>query len=180
MIERRRAVRTKVFLAAQIRTARRPPLVIDCVVRDVSPLGARLELRDTSTLPNIFELTFDADRTLRACHVVWRTPTDVGVELVLAANVSSAGCCRRQSKCRRPSCHRRRRSRTPMAWRPHTPGFGAPVRTGWKAGKQYLSVSRRPSHPRTSNAGRGHLVSHTSLAVVGRLRLGAGASSPIS
>jgi len=109
-----------------------------------------------------------------------RASTDVGVELVLAANVSSAGCCRRQSKCRRPSCHRRRRSRTPMAWRPHTPGFGAPVRTGWKAGKQYLSVSRRPSHPRTSNAGRGHLVSHTSLAVVGRLRLGAGASSPIS
>ena len=80
MIERRRAVRTKVFLAAQIRTARRPPLVIDCVVRDVSPLGARLELRDTSTLPNIFELTFDSGRTLRACHVVWRTPTDVGVE----------------------------------------------------------------------------------------------------
>jgi PilZ domain len=80
MIERKRAVRTKVFLAAQIRTARRPPLVIDCVVRDVSPLGARLELRDTSTLPNIFELTFDSGRTLRACHVVWRTPTDVGVE----------------------------------------------------------------------------------------------------
>ena len=80
MIERRRAVPTKVFLAAQIRTDRRPPLVIDCVVRDVSPLGARLELRDTSTLRNIFELTFDAGRTLRACHVVWRTPTDVGVE----------------------------------------------------------------------------------------------------
>ena len=80
MIERRRAVRTKVFLAAQIRTTRRPPLVIDCVVRDVSPLGARLELRDTSTLPNIFELTLDSGRTLRACHVVWRTPTDVGVE----------------------------------------------------------------------------------------------------
>ena len=70
MIERRRAVRTKVFLAAQIRTARRPPLVFDCVVRDVSPLGARLELRDTSTLPNIFELTFDAGRTLRVpCHL---------------------------------------------------------------------------------------------------------------
>src|SRR5262249_49192234 len=77
MIERRRAVRTKGFLAAQIRTARRPPFVIDCVVRDVSPLGARLELRDTSTLPNIFELTFDSGRTLRACHVVWRTPTVV-------------------------------------------------------------------------------------------------------
>ena len=80
MIERRRAIRTKVFLAAQIRTTRRPSLVIDCVVRDVSPLGARLELRDTSTFPNIFELTFDSGRTLRACHVVWRTPTDVGVE----------------------------------------------------------------------------------------------------
>jgi hypothetical protein len=80
MIERRRAVRTKVFLAAQIRTARRPPLVINCVVRDVSHLGARLELSDTSTLPNIFELTFDSGRTLRACHVVWRTPTVVGVE----------------------------------------------------------------------------------------------------
>jgi hypothetical protein len=80
MIERRRAVRTKVFLAAQIHTARRPPLVINCVVRDVSHLGARLELSDTSALPNIFELTFDSGRTLRACHVVWRTPTVVGVE----------------------------------------------------------------------------------------------------
>src|SRR5262249_52985065 len=80
MIERRRSVRTKVFLAAQIRTVRRPPLVIDCLVRDVSPLGARLELRDTSALANIFELTFDSGRTLRVCHVVWRTPTDVGVE----------------------------------------------------------------------------------------------------
>jgi PilZ domain len=80
MNDRRRAFRTKVCLAAKIRTGGRPPLVFDCVVRDISSLGARVELRDPSKLANIFELTFDSGRTLRACHVVWRGPMHVGVE----------------------------------------------------------------------------------------------------
>ena len=80
MIDRRRAFRTKVCLAAKICTGGRPSLVLDCIVRDISPLGARVELRDASKLANIFELTFDSGRTLRACHVVWRTPMHVGVE----------------------------------------------------------------------------------------------------
>jgi hypothetical protein len=80
MNDHRRAFRTKVRLAAKICTGGRTPVLVDCIVRDISPLGARVELRDASKLGNIFELTFDSGRTLRACHVVWRTPMYVGVE----------------------------------------------------------------------------------------------------
>jgi hypothetical protein len=55
-----------------------PLVFFDAVVRDVSSLGARVELRDTSKLANIFELTFDSGRTLRACRVVWRRSMHVG------------------------------------------------------------------------------------------------------
>ena len=42
-------------------------------------LGACLEFRTTNAIPSIFELTFDAGLTLRECHVIWRTTTEVGV-----------------------------------------------------------------------------------------------------
>ena len=54
--------------------------VYECLVRDVSILGARLEFPTTSSIPDSFELTFDAARTTRVCAVAWRTKTQVGVE----------------------------------------------------------------------------------------------------
>jgi hypothetical protein len=79
MLERRRIPRTRTVTAAKALTQHHP-FPYGCSVRDVSSLGARLEFRTTATLPNIFELTFDAGRTLRICHVIWRTTTEVGVE----------------------------------------------------------------------------------------------------
>ena len=51
-----------------------------CTVRDLSTLGARLEFPTTDSLPDQFDLAFDAARTIRVCRVAWRTSTEVGVE----------------------------------------------------------------------------------------------------
>ena len=84
VIQASRAIATAAVSLAALQASEQHALdalaVLDCIVRDISPLGARVELCDTSKLANIFELTFDSGRTLRACHVVWRRPMHVGVE----------------------------------------------------------------------------------------------------
>jgi hypothetical protein len=78
MREHRRLARTRISASAKIiaRHFRHPG---DCAVRDISSVGACLELPSTTAIPSIFELTFDG-RTCRVCHVVWRTMTELGVE----------------------------------------------------------------------------------------------------
>jgi hypothetical protein len=77
MPERRRARRIQVFKSAKIvfNGAMR-----DCVVRDISFIGARLAFISTAYIPDSFSLTFDAAHTLRPCRVTWRTATQIGVE----------------------------------------------------------------------------------------------------
>jgi PilZ domain len=41
--------------------------------------GACLKLANTFGVPQTFELTFEHGRTRRACRVVWRTDTKLGV-----------------------------------------------------------------------------------------------------
>jgi len=79
MIERRRVPRTRVSAPAKVFSVK-SPRAYDCTVRDISSLGARLEFHDASMVPSLFEMTFDHARTLRICHAVWRTETDLGVE----------------------------------------------------------------------------------------------------
>ena len=77
MPERRRVPRTRVFKSAKIISSKS---VRDCIVRDISKFGACLALISTTSIPDIFELTFDAGRTLRPCRAAWRTATEIGVE----------------------------------------------------------------------------------------------------
>jgi len=67
-----------VRMAAKVLTG--PSHTYDCLVRDISTLGARLEFTTTASLPDRFELAFEKARTLRVCRVAWRTNTQVGVE----------------------------------------------------------------------------------------------------
>jgi len=69
----RRSPRTRASTAARI-------IVGHCSVRNISTLGAQLEFKSTNTISSIFALTFDAGRTLRACHVIWRTDAAMGIE----------------------------------------------------------------------------------------------------
>jgi hypothetical protein len=51
-----------------------------CVIADISDSGARLEIDDPSRLPESFTLLLDGpDQQRRACRVVWRTASEVGV-----------------------------------------------------------------------------------------------------
>jgi hypothetical protein len=77
MHERRRVKRTPTFKCAKISLN---GSLRDCVVRDISPLGARLALVSTAYIPDEISLTFDNARTLRACRVAWRAATEIGVE----------------------------------------------------------------------------------------------------
>jgi hypothetical protein len=52
---------------------------IDCVVRDLSPGGACLELLDPAQLPERFEIALDGDPLNRSCRIVWRQIWRVGV-----------------------------------------------------------------------------------------------------
>jgi len=77
MHERRRARRTKVYKCAKISSN---GSLRDCVVRDISALGARLALVSTAFIADDIALTFDDAHTLRACRVAWRSATEIGVE----------------------------------------------------------------------------------------------------
>jgi hypothetical protein len=77
MQERRRIHRTRVFKAAKLFGQ---ACSTDCVVQDISVLGARLVMVSTAAIPGTFDLSFDSARTLRACRVVWRSPMEIGVQ----------------------------------------------------------------------------------------------------
>ena len=56
---------------------------INCVVRNFSSTGARLEGTLPASLPPTFDLVFDDDRSALACRVKWRRERAVGVEFQL-------------------------------------------------------------------------------------------------
>jgi hypothetical protein len=56
--------------------------VMDCVVRNVTKSGARLQITNTVELPEDLGLTFDGGRSIRECRVVWRTVSETGVKFV--------------------------------------------------------------------------------------------------
>ena len=54
-----------------------------CVVRDMSPTGAKVTIDDPNMLPAKLRLALTRDaRTGRSCEVVWRRGKSVGVKFV--------------------------------------------------------------------------------------------------
>jgi len=72
--DRRAVQRTRVLRCAKIIVPRRSP-VIHCTVQNITGGGACLKLAKTFGVPQ----TFEHGRTRRACRVVWRTDTKLGV-----------------------------------------------------------------------------------------------------
>ena len=76
--ERRRIPRQKSFLRGMIYFNNRRS-VADCLIRDISPYGARLIFSDTVTTPDLLDLYIpQKEQTLRA-QVIWRIGHEVGV-----------------------------------------------------------------------------------------------------
>jgi len=78
--ERRNSTRSRVLKGAKIILG--ASSVIDCVVRNVTNSGARVQIANTVVLPEDLGLTFDGGRSVRDCRVVWRTVTETGVKFV--------------------------------------------------------------------------------------------------
>jgi hypothetical protein len=91
--ERRRIARQKSFLRGMVYFNNRRS-VADCLIRDISPYGARLIFSDTITTPDIIDLYIpQKEQTLRS-HVIWRIGHDVGVafpQAVQAAPAANSG-----------------------------------------------------------------------------------------
>ena len=78
--ERRKSGRSRVLKSAKLVLGR--SAIIDCVVRNLTNKGARLQIANTVDLPREFEMTFDGGYSIRQCRVVWRTMTETGVKFV--------------------------------------------------------------------------------------------------
>jgi hypothetical protein len=54
--------------------------VFDCVVRDLTNVGAGIDIPNALDLPEVLEMTFDGGRSIRPCRLVWRTLSKTGVK----------------------------------------------------------------------------------------------------
>jgi PilZ domain len=80
LAERRKAVRRIVQLPAKIDPGYGAPLR-DCIVVDISDLGARVAVTQSQSLPNEFTILLAPfARPFRRCRLVWRVTDYVGVE----------------------------------------------------------------------------------------------------
>src|SRR3954447_7363756 len=87
--ERRRIARQKSFLRGMIYFNNRRNAV-DCLVRDISPYGARLIFSDAVSTPDVLDLYIpQKEQTLRI-HVIWRHGQEVGVAFAQATQVDPA------------------------------------------------------------------------------------------
>ncbi len=53
----------------------------DCMIRNLSPIGARVIFESTADIPPQFRLRFE-DGTTHDCAVKWRKPREIGVEFL--------------------------------------------------------------------------------------------------
>lgn len=78
MKERRKSGRSRVLKRAKLVLG--SSSVLDCVVRNLTNVGARIEIPNTVSLPEKLDVTFDGGRSVRPCRLVWRTLKVTGVE----------------------------------------------------------------------------------------------------
>src|SRR5262245_60098347 len=78
--ERRALRRVNVDIPAKLAAAPGQPMR-DCKVLDISEEGARIAIGGADRLPSDFILLLTPSGCpQRRCHMIWRTPTHVGVE----------------------------------------------------------------------------------------------------
>ena len=78
MEERRKVQRHRTLKAGSINFNRAAG--VDCRVRNLSPVGACLEVTSQIGIPDDFLLVVESDHVKMPCHVIWRTATRLGVE----------------------------------------------------------------------------------------------------
>jgi hypothetical protein len=90
MAERRQDTRKKSFLRGRIFFNNRRSS-IDCLIRDISPIGCRLIFSDSVSVPDIVDLYIpQKEQTLQA-HVQWRHGDEVGIAFPGAMPATGSG-----------------------------------------------------------------------------------------
>jgi hypothetical protein len=77
-VERRKVSRQKSFLRGTIHCNNRQS-VLDCLIRDISPYGARLIFSATVVVPDVLELHIPQKGQTLGAHVIWRHGREVSV-----------------------------------------------------------------------------------------------------
>ena len=81
MVEARRAERVRSFLRARI-IFNNHSTTIDCVIKNISRSGAKIDLGNSMSIPETFDLEVpQKGRTFRA-RLSWRNETSIGVAFV--------------------------------------------------------------------------------------------------
>jgi hypothetical protein len=80
MRERRKTVRTRTYLGAQIAFDQRS-CVMDCLVRNFSPEGAKLVFSNTVTVPQEFDLSIAKQQRTFRVRMIWRRADEAGVAI---------------------------------------------------------------------------------------------------
>jgi hypothetical protein len=78
--ERRKELRHRTLKAGLIAFNRAG--TIECRVRNLSPIGACLEVAGQVGIPEEFLLLVEHDRLKKNCRVIWRRPNQLGVEFL--------------------------------------------------------------------------------------------------
>ena len=84
MSERRKATRRRTYLGGRV-SYEKPVSSDECLVRDRSPGGARIEFSGSTPVPDAFELTIRDSGETRRVRVVWRDGLRIGVAYESAA-----------------------------------------------------------------------------------------------
>jgi len=80
MSERREYPRLRVLKGAKFVLG--TSSLLDCVVRDLTNSGARVEIASSVDLPEVVAITFDGGRTCRPCRLAWRRLNATGVQFL--------------------------------------------------------------------------------------------------
>ena len=77
--DRRSSVRHKTLKSGQIVSSNR--CSVDCIVRNLSEGGAKLQVDPLFDVPELFTLVF-LDGSKQVCQVIWRKGLHIGVEFL--------------------------------------------------------------------------------------------------
>lgn len=80
MDDRRHQARLKTFKGGAIIYGVAAP--VECLIRNLSPKGACLEIKSHAPIPDQFALLIKPEMVKRNCHLVWRKDDRIGVEFI--------------------------------------------------------------------------------------------------
>ena len=83
MSDKRSGTRTKSFLRGQIVFNNRMS-TMDCIIRNISPTGAKLAVNEGLTLPDRFEISIPQKGETLAARIKWRRGEELGIVFVAA------------------------------------------------------------------------------------------------